>query len=89
MLQREGSETSNSDDNSGSVKKNEIYNGKEEKLVLTLLSDLYSELKAIFISTSGPSSCPTLHCRLTTSTTNYCSKEEVTNFGLRRLFYSK
>ena len=34
--------------------------------MLALLSDLYSELDAISIGASGPSSCPTFNCLLTT-----------------------
>ena len=42
-----------------SVGGEDIYNSEEEELMLTLLSDLYSKLKAIFVSASGLSSCST------------------------------
>ena len=51
------------------MERDEVYSGKEEELVLTSLSNSYSELKAIFVSASRPFSCPTLHCLLITSTT--------------------
>jgi len=35
------------------VGKEEIYNGKKEELVLALLSELYPELNAISVGTSG------------------------------------
>ena len=57
--------------------------------MLASLSDLYLELKVILVSTSGPLSCLILHCLLTTFTTDYCLKEDVNYFDLRRLFYSK
>jgi len=43
----------------------DIYKGKA-KSVLVSLSDLYSKLDSIFVGVSGPSSCPTPHCLLTT-----------------------
>jgi len=76
-------------DNGSIVRKYDIYNGKGEKLVLASLSDLYLELEVISVDIIGLSSCSTLHCLLATYTTNYCSKENIHNFGLRRLFYSK
>jgi len=57
--------------------------------MLDLLSNLYSELDAIFVDISGLSSCPISYCLLTTYSINYCSKERVNNFSLRRPFYSK
>ena len=57
--------------------------------MLALLSNLYSELEIISVSVSRLSSCPTLHFILATSTTNYCFKKKVNNFGLKRLFYSR
>ena len=57
--------------------------------ILDLLSNLYAELGAIFVGVSRPFSCPTLYCLLTTYSINYCPKEKVNNFGLRRLFYYK
>ena len=57
--------------------------------MLNLLSDSYSELEIISISDSGLSSCSILHFLPTTSTTNYYLKENVNDFDLRRLFYSR
>ena len=65
-----------------------MYKGNREILVLALLSDLYLELEAISVSISGLSSYSTLYCLLTTSTTDYCLKEDV-NYFEPRLFYSK
>jgi len=42
-----------------------MYKGNEKELVLASLSNLYSELEVIFVSASGPSSYPILHCLLT------------------------
>jgi len=70
----------------GDVGGEDVY---KEELVLASLFDSYLEPEAILVSASGPSFCPTLHCLLTTSTTNYCLKEDVNDFDLRRLFYSK
>jgi len=77
------------DNNGGGVGGEDIYRGNKEGLVLASLSDLYSELETISVSISGPSSCSTLHCLLTTSTTNYCLKEDVNYFDLRKSLYSK
>jgi len=66
-----------------------MYKDNNKKLVLALLSDSYLELEAILVSVSGPSSYSTLHCLLTTFTTNYCLKEDVNYFDLRKSFYSK
>ena len=43
-----------------------MYKGNEKEVVLALLSDSYSELNTISVSTSKPSSCSTLHFLLTT-----------------------
>jgi len=51
----------NKNDNGGSIRRDDIYNGKGEKLVLALLSDLYLELEVISVDISGPSSYLTLH----------------------------
>ena len=68
-----GGKIRNSNNNSGSsVEGEDMYRGNGEELVLVLLFDSYSELEVISVSASGPSSCPTLHCLLTTFTTNYC-----------------
>ena len=57
--------------------------------MLVLLLDLYSELEIISISISRLFSCSTSHFLLTISTTNYCLKGNISDFGLRRPFYSK
>ena len=44
----------------------DVYKGNGEDLVLVSLSNSYSKLKAISVSVSRLSSCPTLHCLLTT-----------------------
>ena len=62
---------------------------RSTKPVLVSLLDLYLLLKSISVSTNGPSSYSTSHCLLSTSTTNYCLKRIVKNFGLKRLFYFK
>jgi len=85
-----GGEIGNNDNNSSSgIGGENVYRDNEEELVLVSLFDLYSELEAISVSASGPSSYPILHCLLTTSTTDYCLKENVNDFGLRRPFYSR
>ena len=84
------SEIRNSDnDNSGDIGREDIYKDNREELMLASLSDSYSELEVISVSVSGPFSYPTLYCLLTTFTTNYCLKEDVNYFNLRRSFYSK
>ena len=55
--------------------------------MLASLSDLYSKLEIIPVSVSGPSFCSTSHCLLTT--TDYCFKKNINNFGLKKLFYSR
>jgi len=58
--------------------------------VLDLFSNLYSELDIFFfVETSGLSSCLTFHCLLTIYPIDYCPKERVNDFGLRRQLYSK
>ena len=72
-------------DNGSGVRRDGVYISNREEVVLALLSDSYSELDTISVSVSGPSSCPILHCLLTT----FLPKERVYNFDLRRPFYSK
>ena len=67
----------------------DIYRDNEKEPVLALLSNMYSELKAISVSASGLSSCSILHCLLTTLTTDYYLKGNVNDFSLRRLFFFK
>ena len=63
-----------------------MYNGRTEPALVSV-SDLYSEDKEISVGDSGPSSSPTY--TLTNYLSGYCPKENVNDFGLRRLFYSK
>jgi len=85
-----GSKIRNSNNNSsGNVEEEDMYRGNGKELVLASLSDSYLELEAISVSASRPSSCLTLYYLLTTFTTDYCLKEDVNNFDLRMLFYSK
>jgi len=76
-------------DGGGSVGGDDVYSSKEEEPVLASLSNSYSELEVISVDCSGLSSCPILHHLLTTYTTDYCSKKNLYDFGLRRPFYSK
>jgi len=76
-------------DSNGGGRGDEVYKDNRKELVLALFSDLYSELEAILVSASRPSSYLTLYYLLTTYTTDYCLNEDVNNFDLRRLFYSK
>ena len=63
-----------------------MYNGRTEPVLVSVL-DSYSEDKEISVGDSGPSSSPTY--TLTNYLSGYCPKENVNDFGLRRLFYSK
>ena len=56
------------DDSSDRVGRDNVQSGKEEKLVLASISNLYSKLKEISVGTSGPSSCSTLYYLPTTCT---------------------
>jgi len=82
----ESSESDNED--GGRVDWGNIYK-KSAKPVLVLPLDLYLLLKSISVGISRPSFYPILYCLLSTSTTDYCLKRIVNNFGLKRLFYSK
>ena len=62
-------ESISDDDDGGGVGGDNVYRGSTEP-VLVSSSDLYSN-KEILVGASRPSSCPILHCLLTTSTTNY------------------
>jgi len=53
-------------ESSSSIGEKDVYNSKEEKSVLALLLELYSELDTILVSTSKYSSCPILYYLLTT-----------------------
>jgi len=59
-----------------------VYKGRAE-LVLVSLSDLYSDDDSVLVRDSRPSSSPAY------TATDYCPKEKVCYFDLRRLFYSK
>jgi len=63
-----------------------VYNGRTEPALVSV-SDSYSKDKEISVGDSGPSSSPTY--TLTNYLSGYCPKENVNDFGLRRLFYSK
>ena len=58
-----------------------MYRDKAEPVLVSLL-DLYSEDDSISVCDSRPSSCPTY------TLTDYCLKENVNDFVLRRMFYS-
>jgi len=53
-------------ESSSGIEKENVYNSNKEEPILASLLDSYSELKAISINASRPSSCPTLHNILTT-----------------------
>ena len=59
-----------------------MYKGRAEP-VLVSLSDLYSDDNSVSVRDSRPSSSPAY------TATDYCPKEIVNDFDLRRLFYSK
>ena len=73
------------DDDSGGggsgSKSNVVYKGSAEPMLVSP-SDSYSDDK-ISVSDSRYSSCPAY------TDTDYCLKENVNDFGLRRPFYSK
>ena len=64
-----------------------MYKGRAEP-VLVLLLDSYSEDEEISVCDSGPSSSPAYTITDYLST-DYCPKENVCDFDLRRSFYSK
>jgi len=55
----------------GNMVRDKVYKGKEEKPVLALLSNLYSELVKIFIDTGKPLTSSTLHYLQTTYIYSY------------------
>ena len=65
----------------------DVYKGKTEPALVSVL-DSYSEDEEISVCDSGPSSSPTYTITNYLSP-NYCPKENVCDFGLRRPFYSK
>jgi len=65
----------------------DVYNGNT-KPMLDSVSDLYSEDEIILVCDSRPSSSPAYTITDYLST-GYCPKENVNDFDLRRLFYSK
>jgi len=64
----------------------DVYKGKTEP-ALVLVSDSYSEDEEISVCDSEPSSSPTY--TITNYLSGYCPKENVNDFVLRRMFYSK
>ena len=65
----------------------DVYKGKTEPALVSVLNS-YSEDEEISVCDSGPSSSPTYTITNYLSP-NYCPKENVCDFGLRRPFYSK
>ena len=61
-----GGELIDDSDNGGSMGGDDVYIGSGDKIVLASLSNLYSELDAISVDTSGLFFCSTLYCLLTT-----------------------
>ena len=88
MVFDSGESSENNEEGSGGVGWGDIYK-RSTKPVLVLLSDSYLLLESISAGISRPSSCLISYYLLTTSTTDYYLKENVNNFNLRRLFYSK
>ena len=64
----------------------DVYKGKTKPALVSVL-DSYSEDKKISVGDSGPSSSPTY--TLTDYLSGYCPKENVHDFVLRRMFYSR
>jgi len=64
----------------------DVYKGSTEPALVSV-SDSYSKDKEISVGNSGPSSSPTY--TLTDYLSGYCPKENVNDFVLRRVFYSK
>jgi len=60
----------------------DVYKGRAE-LVLVSLSDSYSDDDSVLVHDNRPSSSPAY------TATDYCPKEIVNDFDLRRSFYSK
>jgi len=84
-----GNEIDKSDNDSGDkVGSDDVYKERVE-LVLVSLSNLYSKLNLTSVCVSRFSFNLTLHLLLIIFLTNYCLKEKVNNFGLRRPFYSR
>ena len=57
--------------------------------VLVFFFKVYSKLKIISVGVSGFSSSFILYYLLTISTTDYCSKEFIYDFDLRKSFYTR
>ena len=64
----------------------DVYKGKTEPALVSV-SDSYSKDEEISVCDSGPSSSPTYI--ITDYLSGYCPKENVNNFVLRRMFYSR
>jgi len=63
-----------------------VYRGNTEPALVSV-SDSYSDDEEISVGDSRPSSSPTY--MLTDYLSGYCPKENVNDFVLRRMFYSK
>jgi len=74
---------------SGGIGGKDVYDSKEKKSVLALLSELYSEIDTILVSTSEYSSCLILYYLLTTFSTNYYLNQIINYFVLRKMFYTR
>ena len=71
----------------GGVGGEEVYSGNTEPALVSV-SDLYSEDKIISVCDSRPSSSPAYTITDYLSI-DYCPRENVHDFGLRKPFYSK
>jgi len=70
------------DDSGGGDGGDDVYNGRAEP-VLVSLSDSYLDDDSLSVCDSRPSSSPAY------TVTDYCSRENICYFDLRRSFYSK
>ena len=70
------------DEGSDGVGGEEVYKGKADSMLVSV-SDSYSDDDSISVRDSRPSSSPAY------TATDYCPKENVYYFDLRRSFYSK
>ena len=72
-----GSSDGNDDGIAGGGVGSEEMWGDRVELVLVLLSNLYLSSNSILVGVSGPSSCTTWYCLLTTYTTNYYFNQNI------------
>ena len=75
------------DNGGGGVGGEDVYSGRTEPALVSV-SDLYSEDEEISVCDSRSSSSPAYTITDYLST-GYCTKGNVNDFDLRRLFYSK